>query len=453
MELKDNIDFGKEPIGRLFRKMFVPTLLGMLFMVIFTFTDGIFVGHGLGSDALAAINLVAPLMLVSTGIGLMFGLGASVTASIHLARKNIKTARINVSQATITSVAILTIISIIILIFPEPTLRLLGCPDSLMDECKEYAYGFVPFLAINSLLCSGEFFIRLSGAPKYAMICSLVASVINIILDYLFIFVFKFGLFGAAIATSTGLAIGSIMILIYLLDKRHLLHIIKIKLSRKSLKLSLRNIGYMCRLGFSSLLGELAISATMICGNYIFFKYMSEDGVAAYSIYGYFSPLVFMIYNAIAVSVQPIISFNYGIANRTRIRKALTLALKISLGFGFVLFLLTALFSDTVASMFIDSSSPVHALASKGLPLISLCFIPLAVNVVTVCYMQSIEQDKKANIITLLRGFILMFACFILMPLVFGDNGVWLAVVGSELLTMFMVVPLLRNSKFLRQNS
>ncbi len=446
MELKDNIDFGNEPIGRLFRRLFIPTLMGMVFMVIFTITDGIFVGHGLGSDALAAVNLVAPLMLLSTGMGLMFGLGASVVASIHLAHGKVKTARINVTQAIITSTSLLAVLSAAILLFPEFTLRLLGCPDTLMEQCKEYAFGFVPFLAINSLMCSGEFFVRLSGAPRYAMICSIVGSVLNMILDYLFIFVFKWGLLGAAIATSTGLAVASLMVLGYLLDGRHLLHMVRIKFSRKSLRLSLRNIGYMCRMGFSSLLGETAISATMICSNYVFFKYMGEDGVAANSIYGYFSPIVFMIYNAISLSVQPIISFNHGIANRKRIRKALRIALLTAVGCGALLFALTALFGDSVAAMFIDRSSPVHSLASRGLPLAALCFIPLAVNVVAVCYMQSIENDLTANIITLLRGFVLMFVCYMLFPRLWGDAGVWMAVAGSELLTMIAVIPMLRRS-------
>ena len=104
MELKDTIDFGKENVSKLFRKMLYPTLLGMLFSALFTITDGIFVGRGLGSDALAAVNITAPLFMLATGIGLMFGMGASVVASIHLAGNKLKIARINVTQSDRKSV-------------------------------------------------------------------------------------------------------------------------------------------------------------------------------------------------------------------------------------------------------------------------------------------------------------------------------------------------------------
>ena len=217
--MRDSIDFGKENISLLFKKIFYPTLLGMVFTALFVITDGIFVGQGLGSDALAAVNIVAPIWLFATGIGLMFGMGASVVASIHLSKGNLKAARINMTQAIAVSSLFLFICSAVILLFTEPVLQLLGCSEKLLPLARAYLLGFIPFLAINALLCSGGFFIRLSGSPAYSMACSIVAAILNVILDFVFIFVLKWGIAGAAIATSLGSIVGAAIMLYYLFGK------------------------------------------------------------------------------------------------------------------------------------------------------------------------------------------------------------------------------------------
>lgn len=439
-ELKDSIDFGREDIPSLFRRMLYPTLLGMLFTAMFTITDGIFVGRGLGSDSLAAVNIVAPLFLFSTGIGLMFGMGASVVASIHLSAGRIKSARINMTQAIVVSSLFLILCTVLILLFPDTVLSLFGCSERLIPLAKSYLYGFVPFLTINALLCSCGFFIRLSGSPSYAMLCAVVAAVLNIILDYLLIFIFEWGLFGAAIATGIGTIVGAMMMLWYLAKSSNLLHFTPVKLSRNSLRLTTRNVGYMCKLGFSSFLCELAIASMMVCGNYVFMRQLGEDGVAAFSIACYFFPIIFMLYNSIAQSAQPIISYNYGANNMDRVRQALVVALKTVLICGTFLVAMTSLLSSQIVSMFIDSSAPAHAIASKGLPLFALGFIPFAVNMVSIGYFQSVERVKSATTVTILRGFIFMILSFAVLPVIFGNSGMWLAVPASELLTLLVVV-------------
>lgn len=168
--MKDSIDFGSMEIPRLFRKLLIPTVLGMVFSAAFVITDGIFVGRGVGSDALAAVNITAPLFLINTGVGLMFGVGASVVASIHLAHGKVKTARINVTQAVVVSSLLLVAYSLAICLFAPGAARLLGSSERLMPLVLEYMYWFVPFLPFSALLSSGMFFVRLDGRPT--MRCS-----------------------------------------------------------------------------------------------------------------------------------------------------------------------------------------------------------------------------------------------------------------------------------------
>ena len=197
--MKDSIDFGSMEIPKLFRKLLIPTVLGMVFSAVFVITDGIFVGRGIGSDALAAVNITAPLFLISTGVGLMFGVGASVVASIHLAQGKVKAARINVTQAVAVSSLLLAAYSFLITSCAREVALLLGSSERLLPLAVEYMHWFAPFLPFSALLSSGMFFIRLDGSPNYAMLCNAVPAVINIVLDYVFIFILGWGMTPSAL--------------------------------------------------------------------------------------------------------------------------------------------------------------------------------------------------------------------------------------------------------------
>lgn len=294
--MKDSIDFATMNVTTLFRKLLVPTLLGMIFSAVFIITDGIFVGKGIGSDALAAVNITAPLFLINTGVALMFGIGASVVASIHLSQGKVKVARINITQAVVVSSLLLLGYAGAIMLEVEQVAHWLGSSERLLPLAVEYMRWFVPFLPFSALLSSGLFFVRLDGSPNYAMTCNIVAAVINMALDYIFIMLLQMGMFGAALATSLGYIVGALMILGYLLQQRRVLHLCRVKTTLKSLKLTVRNVGYMCRLGLSTFLCEAAVATMMFVGNYVFIRYIGEDGVAAYSIACYFSAISFRLY-------------------------------------------------------------------------------------------------------------------------------------------------------------
>ena len=192
--MRDSIDFGSMNISTLFRKLLIPTVLGMIFSAVFVITDGIFVGKGIGSDALAAVNITAPLFMITTGIGLMFGMGASVVASIHLSQGKVKVANINITQAIGFASLLILILSALCCLFLEPLAHLLGSSERLLPGVMEYMIWYIPFLVFYLILNAGMFFIRLDGSPNYAMMCNAIAAVTNILLDYIFIFRFGWGL-------------------------------------------------------------------------------------------------------------------------------------------------------------------------------------------------------------------------------------------------------------------
>lgn len=446
--MKDSIDFGTTDISKLFRKLLIPTVLGMVFSAVFVITDGIFVGKGVGSDALAAVNITAPLFMITTGIGLMFGVGASVVASIHLSHGKRKAAGINITQSLVFSSLLVFALSALCFFFVEPTGILLGSSQRLLPLVVEYMHWYVPFLVFYLVLEAGMFFIRLDGAPNYAMWCNAVAAIVNIILDYVFIFIFGWGLMGAAFATSIGTMIGGLMTIAYLLRFTKTFKLYAIKLSRKSMQLTARNIGYMVKLGSSAFVSEASIACMMFLGNYVFIRHLGEDGVAAFSIVCYFFPIIFMVYNAIAQSVQPIISYNFGAGSSKRVHQAFRLSIKTALGCGVCFFILTVLCNRNIVSLFIDRSYGAFDIAVAGIPYFAIGYIFFAFNIVGIGYYQSIERARRATIITLLRGVVFMLIGFLVLPRLFGVPGIWLAVPLAELLTFVYIVAIYLKDRF-----
>ena len=169
--------------------------------------------------------------------------------------------------------------------------------------------------------------IRLDGSPKYAMAVQIVVAIVNIVLDWYMVFPLGWGVMGAALATSIACAVGGLMVLVYFLLLSSKLKFYRLKLSSTSLLLTLRNTGYMIKIGFATFLTELAMSVMMLTGNYMFISILGEAGVAAFAIACYLFPVVFSISNAVAQSTTPIISFNYGAHQMTRVGRALRVSL------------------------------------------------------------------------------------------------------------------------------
>ena len=414
---RDAIDLGTINVFTLFKKYFIPTLMGMLSMSAVTAVDGIYVGHGIGSDGIAAINICIPLLMLFTGVGLMMGVGSSVVASIQLSKGKTKAARIHVTQALLSVTLIALVPSTLMYIWPSDTARLLGASPSLTPLVREYLLWFIPSLLFQ--MCA--------------------AALISVILGWLFIFPLKWGLMGAALAATIGLLAGSIIGIAYLFGFATRLRLYRLKWSMKSLRLSLRNISYQCRIGSSALLTEATLAMLMFMGNHVFMKYLGDDGVGAFGIACYYIPFVFMVGNAIAQSAQPIISYNFGLGYRTRVSATERIALYTAVVCGIMVTMIFAYFPHLLVGLFIRPDSPAARLAIEGYPYFAAAFVFFIINLTVIGYYQSIERVKSATLIALLRGFILLIPSFLFLPKAMGIHGIWLALCLSELLTTVII--------------
>ena len=433
------MNFEKEKVSALFQKIFIPTLLGMISLCAITAVDGMFVGHSVGSDGIAAVNLTAPLFMIFTGIGLMSGIGSSVIASVALAKGKIKAARLNVSQSLLFVSLFAFLLTALMFVFPTKTAYLLGASDYLLDYTKTYLLWILPSFIFLMWTSLGLFIIRLDGAPKLAMWITIIDSAANTFLDWLFMFPFGWGLMGAAFASTLATVIGGVLTFCYLRYKAKTLRLYPIKIDLRGFPLFAKGILKQCRIGSSAMLGEATMAVLMFVGNHVFMQYLGDNGVGAFGVCCYYTPFVFMVGNAIAQSAQPIISYNFGLMNMERVKAALKIALDTALCFGLAVTAVFNLFPEFMVGLFLQNDNPAALLAVSGFPYIATGFTFFILNLTIIGYFQSLERIKPAAFFALLRGFVFLIPSFLLLPKFLEVEGIWLAMPLSEGLTLLSI--------------
>ncbi|MCR5536135.1 MAG: MATE family efflux transporter [Succinivibrio sp.] len=443
-ELRDSLDFEHMEISRLFLKLFFPTFLGLLFIASLNIADGIFVGQGIGADALAAVNIAAPIYFIIMGMSILFGTGVSIVATIYLARGNVKAANLNVTQALYCPFLLMFLVSFMLYFKPDTLNYLFGGNSQLEPLVVEYLTYLTPLPPLMSVAVVGLFVIRFDGAPNYAMYVNILPSLCNIGLDYLFIFPWGLGLKGAALATVISEVLAFSMVAFYFVFLHKSVALYRVRLSLTVLRLTARNLGYMVKLGFPSLVAELALTFMMITGNYMFVRWLQEAGVAAFSVACYLFPLVFMCCNAIFQAALPIESYNLGKKDYAKILLTFRLSLKWTVVTGLMQTALCIFATDLLLRLFLEEHSRAYQLALAGFPYFALSFIFFSLNIVIIGFYQSMGRSALALLFMGLRGLFLVVPVFILLPELIGIPGLWLAVPLSELLTLSLILMRLR---------
>ncbi len=440
MEKRNSLDLGRTKVSRLFAEYYFPTLLSLSFSALLNVTDGIFVGRGVGSDALAAVNVAAPVFMIATGIGLMLGSGMSVIGAIHMSRGNQAQANKCMTQGLGMTLLTGILVAAMVVLLPTQLCYIFGGSDILLPYVNDYLVNLWLGMLCYGTMVAGLFAIRLDGSPRFAMMSNVIPSVLNIVLDYIFVFPLDMGIGGAAIATSISGLVGVLIIAAYFLFFSKDLHFCKPMQTGEKLSKAADEIWKMCKIGAPAFIGDTAISFMLVVGNYMFIRMLGEDGVAAFSVACYLMPMVFMFGNSIAQSSMPIVSYNHGCGQEDRVRETFRLSLKVAIGTGLLVSVAVFIFGGALASCFIDPAVHAYTLAERGLPLFSLGFLFFTLNIVLIGYLQSIEDGKRATIFMLLRGYILIFAFSLFIPNILGEAGLWLTVPFSELATLVLTI-------------
>ena len=426
------LDYQNGNIGKLFRSLFFPTLIGMLSNSVFLITDGIFVGQGIGPLGLAAVNMVAPMFILICGITLMFGIGSSVGASICLASKQHLSAKKIVFQCFLSGELLILFLAIIFISDSKGIVNILGADASIRKLSSAYLFWLFPAMICMLPQIGGMMVMRVDGSPRYAMFCQLIPAILNIALDYYLIFHLKLETTGAALATSISGIVGALMVFLYFCKWSVNFRFTKIADAFEGI---MTNTRYAVKIGFSAFFTEATTCVMMLTGNYMFMRLMGIEGVSAYSIVCYLFPIFFSFANSIIQSEQPIISFNHG--NQAYVRIAATLKQAIGTAFlsGIGLSLCCLLLNRPISGIFLGNGME-YGLAVAGIPLFAICPLFFISNMAMIGYYQSIEKAGIASFISLLRGFVVLVPSFMILPSLIGIAGLWLAIPVSELITL-----------------
>jgi putative MATE family efflux protein len=425
IKMHNSLDYTTEDPLKLFLKICVPTTTAMLISALYVIADGIFIGRGIGQNGLAAVNIIVPIFTILTGISILFGFGSSTLSAIKLSASN-KTESDNILSETITFAFIFTLIlSIIIFIYSNEVALILGTNLIIHDMSVTYLRTLIIFGVFFMLNILIPYYLRLDGAAKYAMVFSLIGGLINIGLDYIFIFIFKWGVFGAAFATGIGNVISSVFMLYYIFNKS-----INFKINIK--RFTKKTLIKVADIGFPGLLTEFSISAVTVGFNLVLMRNYTEVGVSAYSVINYVHPLMLLIFMGISQSMQPIISYNFGAEKLLRVKSILKIGLIASFVIGLLAVFVGFSFASNIVSTFLDSGYESYSLAVNGLPLFFIGYGFLGINMVVITYFQSITQPHISTLITVLRGLIIVFILLFTLPGIIGINGIWLSVPIAE---------------------
>ena len=441
------MDLGKDNITKLFFKLFFPTLLGLLSMAAVTAINGAFVGHGIGSDGLGAVNITVPLWMVFSGLGLMFGAGCSVVSSSMLAKSEPDKARFHVAVAFSFATVITVSVSLLVIFFPESTARLFGASDHLMPLVRDYLIFVMPCFVFQMWSAIGLFIIRLDGAPKIAMWCNIITAILTLGGDWLMIYVFRKGLSGVALSTSIAIITGGMIAAIYILFYARQLRFKLSPIFGNNIRDIAKSVVYQCRIGSSSLLGELMLAILAFVGNYVFMRYLGDNGVGAFGIACYYTPFIFMIANAVIQSAQPRISYNHFAHNLDRVHKIRRMLFVTALAAGLFMTLVFLFLPEILVHFFVGKGDPAAPIAIDGFPYFAVGILFFMFNVCIVGYFQSLELMKPALTLMFLRGFALLVPAFLLLPELLGIAGIWLAMPLSEALTFLVGIIFMSKNK------
>lgn len=416
-------ELGIEPIGRLLAKFSIPSMISLLVNSLYNIVDQIFIGQGVGFLGNAATNVAFPFVTLSLSVALLISDGCASNLSLRLGAGDRRSAEQGFGNALVLSGLTGIIIVLLGSLFLEPMLLLFGSTQTVLPLAMDYTgimlWG-IPFVSVSIVISSA---VRADGNPRYSMICMLAGAVVNTILDPMFIFVFKWGVKGAALATIIGQIVNFLLCVRYIPRFRH------ITLSREAMKLRGAVCKAVCMLGISSFITQISIMFVQIVVNNTVTFY------GAQSIYGEDIPLtcfgivmkvnqiIMALIIGVAGGAQPIIGFNYGAEKYDRVRKTYLLAVGCATCFATAGFLIFQFAPEAIIAIFGQENELYQTFAVQCFRTVLLVVFLNGFQIVTSQFFQAIGKPQKAIVLSLSRQILFLIPLLILLPRAFGLDG------------------------------
>ena len=415
---------------RLLRFVF-PSIVMMIFTSIYGVVDGLFVSNFVGKTPFAAINLIMPFLMILGALGFMLGAGGSALVAQTLGEGNKEKAIRSFSllvYVTVGSGLVLTVGGIALL---RPISALLGAEGEMLEYCV--SYGRIILLALSAFMLQNLFqsFLITAEKPTLGLVVTLLAGVTNMVFDFVFIALFHWGIEGAAAATAISQAVGGIIPLVYFLNphNKSLLHLGKTGFDGKALLKA-------CTNGSSELMTNISMSLVGMLYNFQLLRFAGEDGIAAYGVLMYVGFVFVTIFIGYAIGCAPIISYHYGAANRSELKNLYRKSLILMGIFGLAMTLAAELLAAPLSRVFVGYDASLYTLTYHAFRLYSLHLVLAGFNIYASSFFTALGNGGVSAAISFLRTLLFQALSIFLLPLLWGLDGIWLAVVFSELLAL-----------------
>ncbi len=422
------LDQKNKSMFQIFLSYSIPCIIAMFLTSFITIVDGIFIGSKMGGNGLAAINLTLPVLYLLLALTIMIGVGGITLASHSLGEKNHNSANQKFTFALTINFLLNLACFIILFFFQEQIILLLNAKGKLYGYVRDYLGVMKYFYLFMMLNLTFSMFIRSEGKPQLSLLFGVIGNIINIILDYLFIMKFNWGMKGAAIASGLSVLFPFIIGMIYFLSRWSVYKLAKFNFQISVLK-------KMLLLGSAEFIAQISISIITYIFNWVLLKRIGINGVAAFTIIGYISFIENMILTGIAVGIHPVISYNFGAKNREAILKLLYIALKAVVLVGVMTFIISFLAGNMIIRVFAKQNLELFHIANLGLKLFSISYILNGYNILAAAYFTSLGDSSTAALISILRSLVLVCVLIIILPYFIGNVGIWLTAPFTELIT------------------
>lgn len=428
IRLSDHFSYGK------LIRFTLPTIAMMIFTSIYGVVDGVFVSNCVGSDAFAAVNLIMPVIMILGSTGFMIGTGGSAIVSKTLGEKKLEKASEYFSMLIYLCIVSGVILSSIGIIFIKPIAGLLGATGDIANNC--IIYGRTVFFMMTGLFLQNAFqsFLVVAEKPKLGLAVTLLAGFTNMFLDFLFVYVLRLGVLGAAVATGISQFVGAIIPVIYFASgKNNILHLKKCRFNKDI-------IIKTCINGSSEMVTNMSMSLVNMLYNMQLMKYIGTNGVVAYGIIMYVGFIFSGTYIGYSLGSAPVISYHYGAGNKKELKSLFKHSIILLVISSVIMTLIAEVLAKYLAGIFVSYDKQLLELTTTAIRIYSVSYLISELNIFASSFFTALNNGFVSAAISFLRMFLFQIIMILLLPVIIGINGIWIAVTAAEAFALVVSV-------------
>ncbi|MGI1660191.1 MAG: MATE family efflux transporter [Desulfitobacterium sp.] len=427
------ISLKNDSIGKLLWDFSMPAIVGMLVNALYNIISRIFVGRGVGSIAIAAVTVALPVMTLMMAVTMLIGVGATALISIRMGEKKMDEVEKIAGNATALLVVLPFLLSLVYFLFADPILMLFGSSPEVLPYAKEYVHVIMLGAIPGAIAFGVNNFIRAEGNPRFAMETQIIGAVINIICNYVYIFIFNWGIAGSAWAAVTGQTISAIWVLSYFLLGRS-----KIKLKIRNFKIEMPIVLKTLTIGFAPFAMQIANTIQQTILNQTLSRHGGDIALSAVGILMSVNMLLLMPIVGVSQGAQPIIGFNYGARNYDRVKETLKKAIIVGTAMATFGYILLLLFAVPVVELFSKGDTALTDLTVHALLTFMAVMPVIGFQIIGSSYFQAVGKPIQSTFLSLSRQVLFFIPLLLILPRSLGIEGVWITAPIADVLAILV---------------